>query len=208
MKIFCDLDGTLLDVSVRHYKVYSELAVKYLGKVLEKDEYWNLKRKKVSWQRILPMSGISESRLDEFLDEFMVKIEDPNYLRVDKLVPDSVEILEYISVKYDCYLVSLRRNMKNLQAELEWLGIKRYFKDILAGHSENDGSDVKTELISKILKGEPGYIIGDTEADILTGQALSLQTVAVLSGIRDEKFLTELIPDYIFAGIQDIKLIL
>lgn len=208
MKIFCDLDGTLLDVSVRHYMVYSELAVKFLGKALEKDEYWKLKRKKVSWQVILSMSGISESRLDEFLNDFMVKIEDVDYLRVDRLFPYSVETLEYISGKYDCYLVSLRRNMKNLQAELEWLGIKRYFKYIFVGHSDNDGSDVKTELISKILKGEHGYIIGDTEADILTGQTLSLQTVAVLSGIRDEKFLTELNPDYIVAGIQDIKTIL
>lgn len=207
-QLFCDLDGTLLDVSTRHYKVYCELMEKYHGNALPFAEYWDLKRKKTRWPDLLPMSGVPAAKLDPFLQDFIPKIEDPAYLKLDKPFPGSLEALQALANTYDCNLVSLRRNEQNLLAELGWLGIRKYFQHILSGHSENDGYDVKIELIRQHLGPEGGVIVGDTEADIVTGKELGLTTVAVLSGIRDESFLRALEPDYLIPSIAEIGSVL
>ena len=48
-----------------------------------------------------------------------------------------------------------------------------------------------------------GMIIGDTEADIITGKNLGLYSIGVLSGIRSEDFLKKLNPDLIIKSIKD-----
>jgi len=205
VNVFFDLDGTLIDVSKRHFTVYKELVTKYGGIPLEKISYWDLKRNKTAWSEILSRSSISKEITVRFLDDFINKIEDTSYLKEDILFPDVVYILEDIARVADLYLVSLRRNSDNLKAELEWLGIEHLFKDVLTGHSETDGHDVKVELIGKINNGDKSFIVGDTEADIISGKELSLITVAVLSGLRDEKFLAALKPDFIISNISELK---
>ncbi len=205
MKIFCDLDGTLLNVTKRHYQVYSETVVKYSGTPIAQEVYWNLKRKKIKWPELLEKSGIDGGLESNFLTIFIDKIEDPNYLDLDTLFPGAINFLELVSNNHEVYLVSLRRKEGNLLNELERLGIKKYFKQILTGHSETDGYDKKIELIKNVLNDDKGLIIGDTEADIITGKELNMKTVAVCSGIRDKEFLGALSPDYTVDGIEQIK---
>jgi len=203
-KLFFDLDGTLLDVSARNYKVYSELVCEFGGTPLQKPAYWDLKRKKTKWPVLLPESGLSADIEKDFLSRFIPLIERPDYLKLDVLFPGSLTALEVVSPHFDCYLVSLRRNEDNLLQELEWLGIRRYFKKVLSGHSESDGYDKKIELIQHELDSQSGFIVGDTEADIITGKELDLVTIAILSGIRDEQFLEALHPDYMLRDISEL----
>lgn len=205
MKIFCDLDGTLIDVSVRHYKVYCDVVELFSGSQLSRDKYWSHKRNKNTWEDILKISKISEKSKDNFLQEFIKKIEDPIYLSYDELFEGAVETLKYFSKSNNCYLVSLRRNQANLKEQLVKLDIDSYFKKVLSGHSENDGYDVKIELIKNELTDEENIIIGDTEADIITGKKLNMITVATLSGLRDSQFLSNLEPDYMIDTIADIR---
>ena len=205
LKVFIDLDGTLIDVSSRHYKVYSELALDFGGEALPKDSYWALKRHMVAWPELLQKSQLSADIVPEFLDAFISKIENPDYLKMDTLFPSALATLQAMAKQNQCYLVSLRRNHQNLIQEIYSLGIDTYFQKILTGHSETDGYDKKIELIAaELQKDEQGLIIGDTEADIITGQKLGLTTVAVLSGIRDEKFLAALQPDYMIKTIAEL----
>jgi phosphoglycolate phosphatase len=46
------------------------------------------------------------------------------------------------------------------------------------------------------------WIIGDTEADVLAGQALGLSTVAVTCGIRSHSYLKRLEPTTIQPDLQ------
>lgn len=209
VKIFCDLDGTLLDVSDRNYSVYLELITKYNGKPLERDIYWDLKRKKTRWPELLPMSGVAVDQLQSFLDDFIQKIESLEYLKLDTLFPSSLQTLDKLSEKYDCALVSLRRNEANLLKELEWLGIRGYFSKVLSGHSESDGYDKKIQLITSAIEyNNKGVVIGDTEADIVTGKELGFTTIAITSGVRDRHFLSALRPDYLLGSIGDVPSIL
>jgi len=204
LKVFFDLDGTLLDVSERNYRVYTEVVSQFGGSPLDKATYWDLKRKKTKWPDLLPLSKLDQNIERDFLDVFITKIEDPTYLAFDSLFPESLTVLKEVSSKAECRLVSLRRNETNLHDELQKLGIKSFFVEVLSGHSESDGYDKKIELIKSRLGEDKGVIIGDTEADIVTGKKLGLITVALLSGIRDEKFLEALDPDYLLNNISDV----
>ena len=204
--IFCDLDGTLLDVSPRHYKVYCETVEQFGGKALDKNAYWDLKRAKAKWPMLLEKSRLADTPVNDFLKPFIEKIEDPDYLKADKLFPGSLEALELLHISGDVVLVSLRRNRHALLQQLGWLGIDNYFKTILTGHSESDGYDEKIKLISMVLGDRKGVIIGDTEADVITGKTLGLTTVAVTSGIRNQEFLQALRPDYIFSSITQLDI--
>ncbi len=205
MKIFCDLDGTLINVKNRHYAVYRDVAVELNGQAITKSEYWTLKRQKCKWPEILIKSKLSFKDEGVFLKKFICKIEDPKYLAQDTLFPGVISALEIISDYGDLYLVSLRRNKDNLLGQLEALNIAQYFQTVLTGHSENDGYDVKIQLIENLLEKDKGIVIGDTEADVMTGKILGLTTVAVKTGIRDEKFLKKLEPDYLISDITHIK---
>lgn len=204
LNIFFDLDGTLIDVSLRNYKVYSEVTRKFGGKPLERSIYWNLKRKKTKWPELLPMSKLPINIEEDYLSQFISKIEAPEYLKLDTLFPDTISVLRSLSAQYECYLVSLRRNEQNLLRELDDLGVRKYFVQILSGHSETDGYDKKIEIIGEVLKGALGVIIGDTEADVIAGKTLGIKTIALSSGIREEKFLAALKPDYLVAEIKNV----
>jgi phosphoglycolate phosphatase-like HAD superfamily hydrolase len=203
--IFFDLDGTLIDVEPRHYRVYGELVHKYAGKPLPQKEYWVLKRKKTRWPELLPLSGIPPEKLGVFLQDFIQRIEDPAYLETDQLFPGAGQLLKDMSVNHTCYLVSLRRQPERLKSQLDALGVSGYFAEILSGHSETDGYDVKIELIKNVLGDKTGTMVGDTEADIMTAKNLGLMSVAVLSGIRDREFLEALHPDYVFDSVTELK---
>lgn len=208
MKIFCDLDGTLIDVSARHHKVYADTITEFRGTPIAKEAYWDLKRKKTKWPTLLEMSGVSADRETDFLDRFIVRIEDPEYLRIDTIMPGAVEVLDELRTMGDCYLVTLRRNRQNVLWELDHLGLTPHFTEILTGHSETDGYDVKIDLIKKKLGSDTGVIIGDTEADVVAGKQLGLQTFAVTSGIRDQAFLAELKPDHVVVGVTEVVALL
>ncbi|HUS25910.1 MAG TPA: HAD hydrolase-like protein [Nevskiaceae bacterium] len=206
MKIFSDLDGTLIDVAPRHYGVYSELVEQFGGQALAQTVYWDLKRKKTRWSELLPLSKLSADIEPQFLAAFIEKIENPRYLRIDRLFPGALIALTAMQAASDeLYIVSLRRQPERLKHQLQELGILQYFAEVLSGHSENDGYDVKIRLIQNKLQGGKGMIIGDTEADIITGKELGLTTVAVTSGLRAEQFLRALQPDHIVANVGDIK---
>lgn len=204
MKIFCDLDGTLIDVVKRHYLVYFETVLEFGGVPIDRDMYWDLKRQKVKWLELLPLSNLPTYIEPQFLEKFISKIEDPNYLKLDTLFPESLKTIKTLRSFGDCYLVTLRRNRENVLKELEWLGLTPHFTEILTGHSESDGYDVKIALIKDKLGKDDGIIIGDTEADVMTGKELKLKTIAVTSGIRDTAFLAEMQPDTIVSGIGDV----
>src|SRR3990167_4036539 len=117
MQICFDLDGTIVDVSDRHYDVYSKATAKLSGKPLSKKDYWQLKRQKADWPTILKKSTVDTYKASEFLKRFIDLIEQPSELSKDRLFADTIKVLESISDQHVLYLVSLRRSEKNLIAE-------------------------------------------------------------------------------------------
>lgn len=202
-KIIFDLDGTLIDVSERHWRVYKMVTEAFRGMPLDKRTYWELKRAKTPWPNILAKSGVAAGKLQDYLNRFIELIEQPRYLKLDQLFPFTNDLLNSLG-GYELFLVSLRRHEDRLVDELRWLGLYERFSKVITGHTESEGYELKVRLIRDIVGEEPAVVVGDTEADVKAAQAVGATSVAVLSGIRDEAYLRSLKPDHVIASIAEL----
>ena len=204
LKLCFDADGTVLDISGRHHRVYARTIRLLGGKPLTKRAYWQLRRRDTEWSRILVESGLKPELSSAFLKGFIELIESPDMLATDRLVVGGEASLRRLSDRHCLHLVSLRRSRGDLMEELDRLRIGKYFDSVAVGHSDAVAYRSKVELIGRIQGFNDGIVIGDTEADMLAAKELSLISVAVLSGIRGIEYLRPLKPDFIVGGIRDV----
>lgn len=127
MKVIFDLDGTLIDVSERMYRLFQALVPQSL---LSKNEYWELKRNKISHE-ILLNKYFPEISFEYFNSKWMKAIETEEYILMDTNYSDTIDVLRRLSNKFNLYLLTSRQLKCELQRELEKLMLKKYFTDIL-----------------------------------------------------------------------------
>ena len=178
------------------------------GTPLNKEEYWKMKRTNVSWDKLLPLSGLSIDEKDAYLKLFIDRIESQEELGADELFKDSLRTLEQLRANDNkLYLLSLRRNADALDWQIEHLGIRHLFEKILSGHSDTkEGTLLKKANIVRQTMDNPSeaIIIGDTEADVAAAQQLGATSIALMSGIRNEEFLSAMHPNHLVDGIGDV----
>lgn len=209
LNIFFDLDGTLIDISKKHYSVYREIVESLEGKPLEQKKYWRLKRAKKSVDGILNKSKLkNENQKLLFQELFKDKIEQVKNLKFDTLFKNTIKLLTKLKKNYNLYLLTIRESKKNTYLQIDWLGIKKIFKEIIIGHSEQLGYLYKEKLLARKQYGKYDVVVGDSEADILAAKKLGLISIAVLSGIRNRKYLESLKPTYILENLNSLPKIL
>lgn len=168
-----------------------------------------MKRANLSWDKLLPLSGLSIDEKDRYLKLFIDRIESQEELGADELFKDSLRTLEQLRANGNkLYLLSLRRNANALDWQIEHLGIRHLFEKILSGHSDTkEGTLLKKADIVRQTVDNPSevVIIGDTEADVAAAQQLGATSIALLSGIRNEEFLSAMCPNYLVDGIGDVN---
>lgn len=208
--IFFDLDGTLIDTSERHYKVYKDILTYYkIPNTLTKKEFWNKKRKGGKTVEFLPKNS-SKELIQRFTEEWLKRIEDRRYLKYDSLLRESLGVLSVLKNKACLMLVTLRNNRENLLWELDNFGLTNYFKEILANSSlevENKIPLIK-DYIERNSKRDNFIIVGDTEADISAGKEIGMLSVAVTYGIRSKEFIAKLKPDFCIDNLPELPEIL
>ncbi len=202
--IFVDFDGTLVDVSLRYYRVH-EASLSQVKPRISAQQYWNFKREQVSEREIVAQwyPDIDE---EEYRRRRSVLLEDREFLRFDSLLPHALHALQALrQANHDLVLVSLRRREDYLLDEVESLGIRPLFGAVLTATSPFEPWNTKAGLIGPLAK--PGaWVVGDTEADIKAGQLLGLRTCAVESGIRTPAYLTSLTPTLVVKDIGQFVL--
>ena len=81
MKIFFDLDGTLIDSKLRLYSLFQELVPQ---SVLTFNEYWIFKQNKINHAEILREKfHFDESSISKFEHDWMELIETDSFLKYD-----------------------------------------------------------------------------------------------------------------------------
>lgn len=205
---YLDLDGTILDIEPRLYSIYMDVIESLGGDVLSKEVYWAAKQEQLSEEIIVKRSNIQDfSCYDRLRKE---KLELPEYLDCDKLIPRAVESLLELKRDNRIVLVTLRKSRENLYQQLRRLKILSLFDKVLIGNDGEKGWKCKANLIGSDghFIRQDSIIVGDSEADILAGKSLNVTTVAVLSGIRNKDKLLLSQPDYVIKDISNLKSVL
>lgn len=198
--IFVDLDGPILEGKIRQYNCYRDIIIKGNGNAIDIDKYWDLKRSKVKLDKILIMSAYKDT-IENFIDMWILEIENKKYLSMDKLKPNVIStLLSWKDNGYKVVLVTMRKNRENLLWELKENNILYIFDQVRCCNGE--GSNNKYNLI-KDIKFDEAVFIGDTEEDMNTAKLLGIKSIAIINGLRKKEYLNA---DVYFNEIQDIRL--
>lgn len=224
LTVFCDFDGPIVDVSNRYYSTY-QLALTQtqafyqdkgitlpLGR-LQKQQFWQMKQDRVPDAEIAMRSGLRTEQINFFLKRVIEIVNQPALLKQDKLQPGvswALALLHSQGVRL--VLVTLRCQAQARQI-LSNYGLTRLFSGIY-GTDDRDAAyhnyaEGKTQLLAKalteqsLLAGCPisAWMIGDTEADLIAGQALSIPTIALTCGIRSRMYLKQFHPTCIHSDL-------
>lgn len=206
MIIFLDLDGPIIDVSEKYYRVYVDILSRHNVPVLSKEEYWQAKREKTPDEVILKNTGFF--CVESYRKERKDLIESDRYLLYDRLQDGALDVLNTLCRKHELVLVTLRSHPDQLKKELQYLHLDKYFAAVLTSPTETSPRwGVKVSLIKKYLDGKMitgGVMIGDTETDILAGNSLGCRTIGVLNGIRSRRLFKEAQPTYLVETIRHV----
>lgn len=206
MLIYFDLDGPILDVSGKFYKIYTDLLIEHGYPRLPKDEYWQLKKEHTPIPEIMKRTCPPEF-IDCYIKKRLEVIENFSYLKQDKIIPGADQVLHRLSQKHTLILVTLRNRSETLSQELDYFDLRKYFKKILSQDNNPGDWQTKAKLIREdgFFQTGDAIIIGDTQADIKAGKSLGMKTCAVLSGIRTKELLEKAEPDFMIEDINSLE---
>lgn len=189
-----DLDGTLVDNSLRHHWSYAQALEKLGYPALPLGEYWSLKRAATTVPGILTRTAPAEI-YPSFRETWLELIECEHALLLDQLFPDTLTALNSVSESYTLGLVSLRRHKRRMIHELGRLGLDGYFSFILSGGTGISAAESrlsKSRLVQQAaIHNRIAAYIGDTEFDVAAARSANVYSVAVSTGIRTRDILAQ-----------------
>lgn len=200
MKIFFDLDGTLLDSRQRLFTLFCDLTQQ---SSINFEKYWELKRRKVGHAEILEYYlSYSKSQIIKFEREWLCLIEESKYLNLDVPFLFTQEVLEGLKDSHQLYVVTARQSKIGVIHQLDNANFRLYFEDIFVTEGLKTKSQLILEAFGALLPTD--FVVGDTGLDILTAKELGCKSLAVLSGFRNVDILSTYEPDYIGDNIKTI----
>jgi phosphoglycolate phosphatase-like HAD superfamily hydrolase len=224
LTLFCDFDGPIVDVSNRYYSTYklaladTKAICQDRGLILpiqemNKEQFWHMKQNRVADVEIAMRSGLQGEAINFFLGRVIEIVNDSELLRQDRLQPGVSWALALLhSQGFKLVLVTLRCQSQATQI-LRNYGLTRLFSGIYGtGDSDaayQNNADGKTQLLevaiaeqSHFPEGQTSaWMVGDTEADLLAAQALSIPSIALTCGIRSQLYLKQFQPNHIFSDL-------
>ncbi len=202
--IVVDLDGTIIDCSVRHYACYADIAKRLGLRCLDADRYREMKRARASWSAMLAEAD-GKGDPEQFDREFLASIEDPAYLRLDTLYAGAAVALTRLrEMTSSLILATMRRHATRLRHQLAQLGIASLFHHICC---RGDNSRLtKVSIVRDALPPRAKELawIGDTEEDINAARLVGASAWAIYGGLRERQYLQAQKPDLLCETLADL----
>ncbi len=223
--VFCDFDGPVVDVSDRYYSTYhlalADTALFYRefsphqrvdGRrkqyVLSKEQFWQMKQNRIPDREIAQRSGLTTEKIDFFLSRVVEIVNQPDLLQQDKIQPGASRALNLLRAEGAKLILVTLRDRDEATGILEQHGLRHLFTDIYGTDDSKAAyqnyAQMKTILLERAihdhstqLDRHDTWMIGDTEADILAGQAMGIPTIGLTCGIRSRQQLSQLKPTLI-----------
>lgn len=196
--IFFDFDGTLINSKKRVYRLFKELCTEC---DLTEEEYNTLKQTRISQKELLKKKyGYNDSQAEVFHEIWMKKIEEKERIETDFAYIGTTSLLKKLSTNNELYLVTNRQKEDLVYYQIEKLGWKVFFKNLLVTKGEKS----KAELIhSTVPITHSDVLIGDTGEDVVCAKKLNIHSIAVCWGTLSKKILLEYTPDFIVERMED-----
>ncbi len=183
--ILFDLDGTLIDVSARHYSLYGSLISEQGVEALPPGDYWRHRRAGESTIDLLAATpGVDVER---FTKGWMAGIERPDWLELDEPYEGAKPIIEALGPEYELVLITLRRDRVALMDQLDTLQMRSYFTDVICLGSQPVRGKHLLQGVADLAPG--GYTVGDTEADIELASETGRRAICLSYGVRSGRYL-------------------
>ena len=200
MKIFFDLDGTLIDSKDRLYRLFQHLVP---VSNLTFEAYWDYKKNKIDHKKILETRfSFLEKDILHFQRSWMNMIEMPEWLAFDKPFKGVTAYLNELKKQHELYVVTARQFETSVLMQLTDFGWTSFFTKVLVTAQKTE----KIDLINNAIAiNSSDWFVGDTGKDIETGKSLGMQTAAVLYGFLNKEKLIEYKPDLIINTVIDFK---
>ncbi|HFQ5047278.1 HAD family hydrolase [Vibrio vulnificus] len=182
--IIFDLDGTLITCKEKHVAL-CKVACNLVGVSLNVKKYWDLKRNGASNKLALSSYIESVLKIERICSYWNDQIEESEWLYWDKLYPNTLELLSFISRIHNIHILTARRNKFNAYMQCDELGLSKYVSNIMVV-SHDDVSNNKKDYI---LKTNASLFFGDTETDYIATLGTNCDFVAFINGQRSYNFL-------------------
>jgi phosphoglycolate phosphatase-like HAD superfamily hydrolase len=160
-----DFDGTIIDVHYRYFEVFKAfLEMNSLPK-LSLDEYIQLRINGLIDTGIIKKYNKSSKLTEELLSFKLQQLEKIEFLEMDYLRPGVLELLDQLvhcGIRIE--LLTLRRNLDNLNWQLKRLSIHNFFSKITYNAGELSKSNYLKSLLGRF---DDVVFIGDSDYDYL-----------------------------------------
>ncbi|WP_017317254.1 HAD family hydrolase [Mastigocladopsis repens] len=216
LRLITDFDGPIIDVSERYYRVYQFCLEKtrHLDqqvRQLPKAEFWQLKRSRIPEKQIGIISGLDEVQAQEFAQMRRKTVHTEPYFQYDSLAPGAVEALLKIQETGVDLVVMTMRRVWELDYAFKKYDLGRFFPENRCYCLSNDyvktrDIDDKPLLMARAIEELPPatdiWMVGDTEADMISATKHGIKVIAVECGIRDRAQLEPYQPDLIVKDLS------
>ncbi|WP_416675853.1 HAD family hydrolase [Egbenema bharatensis] len=224
--VFCDFDGPIVDVSDRYYSTYqqglSEVKSIYEAEgeilplvMLSKAQFWQMKQERTPDPEIALRSGLRGQQIERFLQRVRQIVNQPDLLHRDQLQPGVRWALSLLQARGMRLVLVTLRCQQQAESILQHYGLIQFFSEIYGSDNQQaayfNQADHKTQLLKTAIaswqssvrfpEAASAWMIGDTEADILAGQATDIPTIALTCGIRSQNYLQRFQPTHIHADL-------
>jgi phosphoglycolate phosphatase len=199
MNIVFDLDGTLINSKFRLYKLFQDLTPK---SNLNFDEYWKLKKNKISNENILKLYfGYNQIDVDRFCSDWMNLIESPSYLSLDRGFAGVQQALEKLHGHLNLYVCTARQLRQPVLDQLSSLNLLDFFEHVMVTEQRQSKEFLIMNGVPELCAND--WIVGDTGKDIEVGKILNMKTCGVLSGFLSSAVLQKYQPDLMINSVAD-----
>jgi phosphoglycolate phosphatase-like HAD superfamily hydrolase len=187
-----DLDGTLLDVKERYFRIfYSFISLNGIEYNYFIENYLNDRNIYKSDSEILKVVfGLNSSRIIRFKEFKLNQIEDIHSLVFDVVKPSVFELLQLLKKQgYRIELLTARRVFNNLLSQLENLNLLQYFDNVMMWPKN---LFEKNDYIKLLDNGKNEILVfGDSMDDYLAIKNTSSTFFLVADTILDQSFASQ-----------------
>jgi phosphoglycolate phosphatase-like HAD superfamily hydrolase len=191
-----DFDGTLVNCEIRQVEVLRSILRRQEINIIEfdYDNWWNLKINGSSTLDALIIMQINTDIAKKICNSWIDTIENPEWLDLDVLKEDVVELLKKMKEKEkSIFIITARKSEYFFTNQIRKLLIDQYITKSFVVNPQKS-IEQKKEILYNI---KPTLFVGDTENDFYSAQKSGVRFIATSTGQRSKLFLVNLGVDYI-----------